>query len=184
MFTLLVALLTLERVVKSLATDKHPFAHLTTYSNTLTLIALLSRERLNAHTVCGISAVNFSMMTAFWSIYATSGRRSLYGDYEPSLYEICVDHLLIPLSGVVLCVTGRRACFLKPVGSAAAFLLTWVLLAASKPDAPPYPVITGEDGRLHVSHFSALIVVFFIVAILYLSIAQKARTIKNSHGQR
>ena len=109
---LVVALVALSRVVRTMATSPMPLCYVTTLSNTVTLCAALSvalgcGEANPALRTSG-AGLAVAMMAAFWYLYRVHGLRAVYGDYEPSAYEVLTDHLVLPAAAVSLAVGAFR----------------------------------------------------------------------------
>ena len=88
LMSLLVGMITLSRIVYQMSGQMNSLCKATTFSNTLTFFALLAIITKNDKSLVQTSsAVAFAMMLAFWTIYVTNGKKSLYGRYDASYYS-------------------------------------------------------------------------------------------------
>lgn len=168
---IILGILTLDRIVKSFSKNTQPLCYLTTYSNVLTLFALFTviAKTHNKNTICGISSINFAMMSAFWSIYLLKGKKSLYGKYKPSLYEIWADHFIIPCSGLFVCYYNEcNKNFYKSLQSMIMFGSVWLIITVLNESHPVYPVICNKQGKLNFKRYFQLFVGFFTIGIMFM----------------
>ena len=168
---LILGVLTLDRIVKSFARNPQPLCYLTTYSNVLTLFGLYTviAKTHNKNTICGISSINFAMMTAFWTIYNVQGKKSLYGKYKPSMYEVWSDHFIIPCTGLFVCYYNEcNKNFHKSLQSMIMFASLWFIITFLNADQPVYPVIKDANGKLHMKRFIQLFIGFFSVGVAFM----------------
>lgn len=153
---IVVAIVALSRVVRTMATSPMPLCYVTTLSNTVTLCAALSvalgcGEANPALRTSG-AGLAVAMMAAFWYLYRVHGRRAVYGDYEPSAYEVLTDHLVLPGAAVALAIGAFRTATCRATLTHLGVLCgTWLVYThvVRGAHAPPvYPALRTRGGGL------------------------------------
>tara|TARA_B100001741_G_scaffold64192_1_gene50698 strand:- start:4541 stop:5092 length:552 start_codon:yes stop_codon:yes gene_type:complete len=166
LISLLVGMITLSRIVHQMSGQINSLCKATTFSNTLTFLALLSIIVKNEkYLVRSSSAVAFAMMLAFWTVYLMYGKKSLYGRYNASYYEIYVDHLFIPLFMIFISLFYKDDNqSLKRTILQIIIIETFWLFCTLTTD-PVYPFLKNSDGTLNAFKLLMMTTVFGAISI-------------------
>lgn len=126
------------RVYAAISYSPAWFQKLTNYSNALTAVLLtwLAMGGSPLPTFKGVASLAACMSLSFWGSCACFGLRSLYGSYSPDVFDVFVDHLVIPMSAVAFAPRcSGQAC------AHIALVCVWLSLTSSK----PYPVFRDHS---------------------------------------
>lgn len=161
LFIIVVAVLTISRVVKCLSSNICGLKYFTTYSNTLSLLMFIMFlcDKKNECIFSAISNISFAMFCAFWFVYITFGEKALYGKYDPLLYEIYIDHLLIPVASMTLAILNN--CYKNSKENIKCTLMlgiVWVCLTLYA--GPAYPFLRDSKGEMNISKLAGMITLF------------------------
>ena len=164
----LITLLTLSRVIRSFAKDKFPLSYATTFSNSITLLALISQitKSENQCLVATASDLAFAMMVAFWSLYIGYGSKSIYGSYQPHQFEVWLDHFIIPMSVILLSFlkkahTTPSRCVKFSLVLAVAWLLYTLM------SEPAYPILKHKNGSVHYQKLFTIFIIFSLITVTF-----------------
>ncbi len=167
--SLIIGILTLSRVVNVMSKSQYPFCYLTTFSNSITLFTMLTilSNNIDKGLISTASNIAFAMMTAFWFVFITRGKTSVYGKYNASFYEIFTDHFIIPISIIILSfILKSHSKFKKTIINTIILEMIWLLYTIII--GPAYPIFKNNDSTLNIKKLMVYFVLFNILTFIFL----------------
>lgn len=162
-----------SRIVQLIPNSKYPLNKATVFSNTLTFISLLiSLQTKDKSPIAVASNIAFAMMSAFWTIYITCGEKALYGKYQPTNYEVWVDHFAIPLTPIVLAYY-YKAHKQKNIDDTIIIAFGWLLYTFIT--GTSYPILKNYDKTLNYSRLCILFIIFATTSLIFHNICCKLK---------
>lgn len=168
LISLLIGMITMSRIVYQMSEKINSLCRATTFSNTLTFFALLAIISKNDKSIVRpSSAIAFAMMLAFWTVYIMYGKKSLYGKYDASYYEILVDHLFIPLTIIFISLFSKDDVKKRSLRQniLQIIILEMFWLFCTLTTDPVYPFLKNSDGTMNIFKLLTMTTLFASISV-------------------